>query len=255
MFVAAESNAELLERLPRVLQTMSDVFTKHFLALNWKPGKTLIVLRLCGPGTQRDLETLRRPMEDLASAGPDASPFAVRTASGLCCNVVPSYKHVGSMVSAKASLEPELRRRLQIASAVYYPLVRKLFGSRAVTVTVKLSLFMSLVMSTLLYGAETWPDLTPAQGRRLEAFYMRAIRRITGVYRAPAPDVQRESDAALRQRMGIESVHSIIRRRRLAYARGLLAVPQPAVASLLKAHGATPPPGLSSSYVTSKPWR
>ena len=99
-----------------------------------------------------------------------------------------------------------------------------------------------MVVSVLLYGAETWPELTPAQGRRLEAFCMRGFRRIAGAFRAPVPGVQRESDEVLRERLGVQSVHALVRQRRLTYLRGLLAVPQPAVSCLLDVR-ATPPVG------------
>ena len=48
----AESNDELLEKLPRTLDIMQKVFTSHSLELNWKPLKTECVLHLVGRGTK-----------------------------------------------------------------------------------------------------------------------------------------------------------------------------------------------------------
>ena len=42
----ADSNGELLEKLPKTLDIVQKVFTSHFLELNWKPLKTECVLHL-----------------------------------------------------------------------------------------------------------------------------------------------------------------------------------------------------------------
>ena len=46
--------------------------------------------------------------------------------------------------------------RLEKAGRVYQMRRRKLFQSRNISVATKMSVFRTLVMSVLLYGAETW---------------------------------------------------------------------------------------------------
>ena len=60
-------------------------------------------------------------------------------------------------------------------------------------------LFSSLVLSVLLYGCETWPEPTQSQGKRLEAFQMRCLRRLSGEPRVPIPGHVRISDVELRR--------------------------------------------------------
>ena len=63
----------------------------------------------------------------------------------------------------------------------------------------KAQLFSSLVLSVLLYGCETWPEPTQSQGKRLEAFQMRCLRRLAGEPRVLIPGHVRISDVELRQ--------------------------------------------------------
>ena len=56
----ADSNDELLEKLPRTLDIMQKNFTSHFLELNWKPLKTECVLHLVSCGTKRAWTTIER---------------------------------------------------------------------------------------------------------------------------------------------------------------------------------------------------
>ena len=57
-----------------------------------------------------------------------------------------------------------------------------IFDSRALSVWVKRGVYCAVVMSTLLYGSETWVVKSPSM-RRLEGFHNRCIRAILGVSR------------------------------------------------------------------------
>ena len=69
----AESNAELLKKLPRALDIMQEVFTSHFLDLNWKPLKTECDLHMVGRGTKHAWETIERSAQHRAEAGTGAA--------------------------------------------------------------------------------------------------------------------------------------------------------------------------------------
>ena len=107
----AGTNDELLEKLPKDLDIMKGVFTSHFLELNWKPLKTECVLHLIGRGTKHAWKTIERSAEQRAAAGPGAAKHVCRTPGGIECNVVPCYKHVGSLVDGLCRLECELQAR------------------------------------------------------------------------------------------------------------------------------------------------
>ena len=212
---------------------MQGVFTRHFLELNWKPLKTECVLHLVGRGTKHAWKTIERSAEQRAAAGPGAAKHVCRTPGGIECNVVPCYKHVGSLVDGLGRLECELQARIAAANRVYQPLAKKLMSAKHLDCKTKAQLFSSLVLSVLLYGCETWPEPTQSQGKRLEAFQMRCLRRLAGEPRVPIPGRVRTSDVVLRRQLKIPSVESQIRRARLRYAASLVKVAQPSVAALL----------------------
>jgi hypothetical protein len=84
----------------------------------------------------------------------------------------------------------------------------------------KIHLYNSLVLSILTYAAE-FRQWSIAQLERLEAVHMRHLRRIA---RSPA-HVDHESNANLRERIGVPSLTSQLRFRRLKWYRKLLINP------------------------------
>ena len=116
--LGADSNDEPLEKLPRALDIMQKVFTSHFLELNWKPLETECVLHLVGCGTKRAWTTILRSAEQRATAGRGAAKNVFRTPGGIEWNIVPCYKHVGSMVDGIGGLECELHARIAAANRV-----------------------------------------------------------------------------------------------------------------------------------------
>ena len=70
---------------------------------------------------------------------------------------------------------------------VCQPLAKKLMSAKYLNYKKKVQLFRSLVLSVLLYGCETWPEPTMSQGRRLEAFQMKCLRRLAGEPRVHIP--------------------------------------------------------------------
>ena len=157
----AESNAEPLKKLPRTLDIMQEVFTSHFLELNWKPLKTECVLHMVGRGTKHAWKTIERSAEQRATAG-----AVCRTPGGIECNIVSCYRHIGSKVDCVGGVECEFQARIAAANRVFQPLAKKLMSAKYW----KVQLFRSLVLSVFLYGCETWAEPTQSQGKRNEAF-------------------------------------------------------------------------------------
>ena len=73
-----------------------------------------------------------------------------------------------------------MRTRLEKAATVYQMWRRKLFRSRSIAKRTKIHVFRVMVMSVLLYGAETWA-ITQQGLKRLHAFQMKCLRDIVGV--------------------------------------------------------------------------
>ena len=70
--------------------------------------------------------------------------------------------------------------RLEKAGRVYQMWRRKLFQSRNISIATKMRAFQTLVMSVLLYRAETWV-VTQQDTLKLKSFQMRYLGDILGV--------------------------------------------------------------------------
>ena len=116
-------------------------------------------------------------------------------------------------------------KRALLLQIVYQPLAKKLMSAKHLDCKTKAQLF--------LCGCETWPEPTQSQGKRLEAFQMRGLRRLPGEPRVPIPGRVRTIDVVLRRQLKNPFVESQIRRARLRYAASLVKVAQPSVAALL----------------------
>ena len=80
--------------------------------------------------------------------------------------LVYTYKHVGTMATAKAFLGPEVAHRAASALAAYVPLARSMFGNAYIADGVKFLLLHTIIEGRLLYGAGSWPLLTPPRRRQ-----------------------------------------------------------------------------------------
>jgi len=68
------------------------------------------------------------------------------------------------------------------ASAAFGRLRRKLWNNNDVTIRVKCQVYRAIVLTTLLYGSETW-TLYKSQVRKLNSFMMKQLRSIMKVKR------------------------------------------------------------------------
>ena len=70
---------------------------------------------------------------------------------------VECFSYLGSQVEATGKVEKEVTSRIEKAGTVYQIWRRKVFRSRNLSKETKMRVFRTMVMSVLLYGAETWP--------------------------------------------------------------------------------------------------
>ena len=70
--------------------------------------------------------------------------------------VVDSFKYLGSMISNDGSLDKEISSRISKASQTLGRLRNRLLNHHNVTLATKLKIYRAVVLSSLLYGCETW---------------------------------------------------------------------------------------------------
>ena len=112
--------------------------------------------------------------------GQDVS-FAPSISIGDCTlDVVEDFTYLGSNISSNLSLDTELNMRIGKASAAMTRLTKRVWENTMLTIKTKTQVYQACVLSTLLYGSESW-TLYTRQERRLNAFHLRCLRRILGI--------------------------------------------------------------------------
>ena len=94
--------------------------------------------------------------------------------------VVDSFKYLGSMISVDGSLDKEIAYRISKASQALGRLRNRLLNHHNVTLDTKLKVYRAVVLSSLLYGCETW-TVYRRHLKQLERFHQRALRSILGI--------------------------------------------------------------------------
>ena len=94
---------------------------------------------------------------------------------------VSSFKYLGSIFTSDGTIDAEVAHRIAAANIAFVRLRKaKVWSSRALSHFTKLQFFQSIVISVLLYGAETW-TLLNKHCAALSVFWMRCLRHICGL--------------------------------------------------------------------------
>ena len=91
-----------------------------------------------------------------------------------------NFVYLGSTISESAKLDQELMYRMGKASAAFGRLRERLWNNHHVSIKVKCKVYSAVVLSALLYGAETW-TIYQFQVKKLHAFMMKHLRQIMNV--------------------------------------------------------------------------
>ena len=95
-------------------------------------------------------------------------------------NAVENFKYLGSIVSSNASMDAEITARIAKATSAFGRLVKRLWTNKGITLGTKIDVYRATVLTSLLYGCETW-TLSSQQIDRLEKFYLSTLRKIARI--------------------------------------------------------------------------
>ena len=118
-------------------------------------------------------------------------------------NVVEQFTYLGSTITDNLSLDTGIDVKIGKAATTFARLTSKL------TVKIKMVVYNACVVSTLMYGSETWTTYA-RQEKRLNSFHLRSHRRILGMSwqdRVPNTEVL--------SRANLPSMFTLLRQRRL----------------------------------------
>ena len=120
---------------------------------------------------------------------------------------VSDFTYLGSKMSNTGDGEVEIRARLAKASHAFTKL-KSTWRARQISLRTKLRIFKSNVISTLLYGSESW-KMTKTISHKLDVFQNRCLRRILQIF---WPNTI--SNEELHQRTEVEPITTQVQRRR-----------------------------------------
>ena len=150
LLLSASSPGELVASVKTSASVLVDECIKALLWPNLDRGKTEALVSLVGKDSRKLRTELFCGQEPSIALSSTLWPEAR-------LRLVPRYKHLGGILHWSGSLLPEVKTRCAQAWQAFRKHRRLVFGSPMVTHREKALLFQSLVLSSLLYGAGTWP--------------------------------------------------------------------------------------------------
>ena len=126
-------------------------------------------------------------------------------------DVIHDFVYLGSTISDTLSLDAELNRRIGKAATTMSRLTKKTWNNCKLAVHTKIQIYRACVVSTLLYGSESW-TLRARQERKLNAFHMHSLRRILNItWQDKVPN------NTVLQRAGCTSMFTLLKQRRMRW--------------------------------------
>lgn len=95
--------------------------------------------------------------------------------------VVDDFIYLGSLVNNKNNVSMEIKRRITLANRCYFGLSKQM-RSRNISRATKITLYKSLILPVLTYGAEAWV-MSTADEKMLGVFERKILRKIFGPVR------------------------------------------------------------------------
>ena len=124
---------------------------------------------------------------------------------------VDQFTYLGSTLCSNLSLDSEIDKRIGKAATTLARLTSRVWENPKLTTPTKIAVYNACIISTLLYGSESWTTYA-RQERRLNSFHMRCLRRILGISwedRIPNTEVLAKA--------GLPSMFTLLRQRRLRW--------------------------------------
>lgn len=125
--------------------------------------------------------------------------------------VVGQFTYLGSTTTDNLSLDVELGKRIGKAASTLSQLSKKVWENRQLTSNTKIAVYKACVISTLLYGSESWTTYA-TQERKLQVFHLRCLRRVLGISWQ-----DKVTNNEVLDRAGIPSMYTLLRQRRLRW--------------------------------------
>ena len=125
--------------------------------------------------------------------------------------VVEDFPYLGSNISESLSLDTEINRRIGKAAGTLSKLTGRVWENPLLKVSTKMSVYSACILSTLLYGSETWTPYA-RQEEKLQIFHLRSLRSILGIKWE-----HKKTNVEVLEIAGLKSMFTLLRQRRLRW--------------------------------------
>ena len=134
------------------------------------------------------------------------------TVKGQKLHAVEQFTYLGSTLSRTANNDIEVNHRISKASSAFGRLRDNVWERRGITLTTKLKVYRAVVLTTLLYGCETWTPYKRHE-KQLNGFHLRCLRNVLNIrWQDRIPDTE------VLERAGLQTITTIIRKAQLRWA-------------------------------------
>ena len=132
--------------------------------------------------------------------------------NGQTLQAVETFTYLGSTLSRNANIDAETNNRISKASSAFGRLREKVWERRGISLKTKLKVYHAVVLTTLLYGCETW-TVYRRHEKQINHFHLRCLRNILHIRwqdKVPDTEVLKQAD--------IPSAITIMRKAQLRWA-------------------------------------
>ena len=105
-------------------------------------------------------------------------------------NAVDKFTYLGSTLSRNVVIDDEINTRLAKASAALGRLYKNVWDRRGITSMTKIKVYKAVVLTTLLYGCESW-TVYQRHAKKLNHFHTTRLRKLLGIsWQERIPDTE-----------------------------------------------------------------
>ena len=122
-----------------------------------------------------------------------------------------NFTYLGSTMTDNLALDKELDRRIGRACGTFAQLKKRVWENKMLTIKTKIAVYRACVLSTLMYGSESWAPYA-TQEKRLNTFHLKHLRLILGITWD-----QRITNNEVLDKAGIDTLYSLLKQRRLRW--------------------------------------
>ena len=210
--LTAHANQGLLVNLGVATSLILDLLRSHAMTPNLSKGKTEILFKPRGRGSKECRRQLFGPnAPGHLTAIVEYGPYQV--------NLVTQYLHLGGTTHFSGDLRREIRRRIAIANQSFNKHRKLIYQNQDLAPVRRNEIFNSLILSRLLFGAETWFIQDQKTKEYLHSAVLRLYRRLL-----KCPSDSHVSDDEVLHRTELPAPSTLLRLKRLSYLSSLIAV-------------------------------